>query len=79
MTIVCSNKRERERSVFEIAEVLRNEMSLYPELIAYQAQVAGMMGMGNNGASTVNIEIYGYDFDQTAIMAENIKNNFEQC
>jgi len=73
MTIVCSNKRERERSVFEIAEVLRNEMSLYPELTAYQAQVAGMMGMGNKGASTVNIEIYGYDFDQTAIMAENIK------
>lgn len=73
MTIVCSDKSERERSIFEIAEVLRQEMALYPELTTFQSQVAGMMGGGNAGASTVNIEIYGYDFDQTALMAETIK------
>ncbi|HPF00080.1 MAG TPA: efflux RND transporter permease subunit [Bacteroidales bacterium] len=73
MTVVCSDKSERKRSIFEIAEVLRQEMLLYPELTTFQAQVAGMMGGGIAGTSTVNVEIYGYDFDQTAVMAETVK------
>lgn len=70
MTVVCVDKNERERSIKEIAETLRQEMSMYPEIIDYQAQVAG--GMAGR-ASTVDIEIYGYDFDKTILMADKIK------
>ena len=71
MTVVCVDKNLRERSVMEVAEVLRQEMSLYPEIIDYQAQIQS--GMGNQGPSTVDVEIYGYDFDATSVMAENVK------
>lgn len=71
MTVRCSKKYERERSIFEIAEVLRQEMAQYPEIIDYQCQVSS--GMGGGGASTVDIEIYGYDFDLTTRLAEQTK------
>ena len=70
MQVVCSKKYERERSIFEIAEVLRKEMALYPEIIDYRAQQAGF-GMGAN--STVDVEIYGFDFNTTDVLAETIK------
>lgn len=73
MSVICSNKTERERSIFEIAEVLRNEMQEYPEIIDYQAKVAG----GGMGSNKVEVEIYGYDFDMTNILAENIRLTIE--
>ena len=69
MTVVCNKKYERKRSIFEIAEILRNEMSTYPEIIEYQCGVSGGMG---SGSSKVSIEIYGYDFDQTNLFAEEV-------
>lgn len=75
MTVVCVEKAERDRSIDEIAEVLRQEMALYPEIIDYQAGSGGMGMMG--GASTVDVEIYGFDFDQTNILAENVRNAIE--
>jgi HAE1 family hydrophobic/amphiphilic exporter-1 len=71
MNVICTKKYERDRSIFDIAEVLRKEMALYPEIIDYQAQQAGF-GMGGN--STVDVEIYGYDFNTTDVLAEEIKN-----
>lgn len=70
MYVVCSKKYERERSITEIAEILRKEMAQYPEIIDYRAQMVGF-GMGAN--STVDVEIYGYDFNTTDVLAETIK------
>ncbi len=77
MTIRCLKKYERERSIFEIAEIFRQEMATYPEIIDYTAAVSSGFG-GGGGASTVDVEIYGYDFDQTNIMAENVKQQVRQ-
>ena len=71
MTVVCSKKYERERSIFEIAEVIRKELALYPQILDYSCMPAG--GMGGGGSSTVDIEIYGYDFDATNLFAEQVK------
>ena len=71
MTVVCSKKYERERSIFEIAEVIRKELAQYPQILDYSCQPAG--GMGGGGTSTVDVEIYGYDFDATNLYAEQVK------
>ncbi|MGQ1948635.1 efflux RND transporter permease subunit [Geofilum sp. OHC36d9] len=74
MTVVLVDKRDRERSAFDVAEDLRKEMARYPEIIDFQAQVSsGMAG----AASTVDVEIYGHDFDQTNILAEQIQNKLK--
>lgn len=70
MTIRCTKKWERERSIFEIAEVMRKELNKYPEIIDYTCGVSGGMG---SSASTVNVEIYGYDFNATSRLAEDLK------
>lgn len=69
-SITCTKKSERDRSIADIAEVLRKEMELHPEIIEYQATVSGM-GAGAN--QSVDVEIYGYDFDVTGVLAENIR------
>ena len=71
MTVVCNKKYERERSVFEIAEVIRKELAQYPQILDYSCELAG--GFGGGGVSTVDIEVYGYDFDATNLFAEQIK------
>ena len=71
MTVVCVKKNERKRSIFEIAEVLRSEIAKYPEIVRYQCVVSSGFG-GGGGASTVNVEIYGYDFDATNIVANEV-------
>ena len=76
MTVVCNKKHERERSVFEIAEVIRKELAQYPQILDYSCELAG--GFGGGGVSTVDIEVYGYDFDATNLFAEQIKQTVKE-
>lgn len=71
MTVVCTKKYERERTIFEIAEVIRKELAQYPQILDYSCELSG--GMGGGGASTVDVEIYGYDFDATNLFADQVK------
>lgn len=73
MNVVLVHKEKRDRDVWQIAEVLRQEMQNYPEIIDFQAQMA-TFGMSN---STVDVEIYGYSFDQTSALAEQIKQKIK--
>jgi len=72
MTVVCVKKYERTRSIDEIAEVIRKELVNYPEII--RAQVTSQGGMGGGGGSSVDVEIYGYSFDDTNVLAEQVRN-----
>ena len=69
MTIRLNKKWERERTIWEIAEVLRQELAQYPEIVEYQASISSG---GPGGGNTVDVEIYGYDFDITNQMAQQI-------
>ena len=71
MTVVCNKKYERTRSIEQIGEVIRTELARYPEIIEYQVNASG--GMGGGGRSTVDVEIYGYDFDETNLYAEEVR------
>lgn len=62
---------ERTRSDQDIAEQLRTYLDQLPEIINYTV-TAGAPGMG--GTSTVDVEILGYDFDQTNALAQEIKD-----
>lgn len=72
MTVRLPKKWERDKTVWEIAEILRQEMATYPEIVEYQCQVASN-GPGGGGGNTVNVEIYGYDFDKTSQLAEQTR------
>lgn len=65
---------ERERSIFEIAEVVRAEMEDIPEAIKFSVSTAGGMGSG----PPVAIDVIGNDLDQTSEIAEQLVNRLEQ-
>ena len=61
----------RERSVAEIADVLRGILADYPEFKKVKVTEGGQGGMG--GASTVDVEIYGYSFETTDKVAKEVQ------
>ena len=61
---------DRARSTAQIAEVVRGILKDYPEFKKVRVTEGGM-GMG--GASTVDVEIYGYDFETTDRVAQEIR------
>ena len=76
MTVRLPKKWERDRDIWTIAEILRQEMAQYPEINEYQCNVAG--GMGGGSGNTVDLEIYGYDFDKTSQLAEQCRQLISQ-
>ena len=62
---------ERERSVWDIAAEMRAEIAALPEVINFSVETAGQ-GMGGT-SNTVDVEIYGYDFDVTNAIAEEVR------
>ncbi|MDO5442213.1 MAG: efflux RND transporter permease subunit [Bacteroidia bacterium] len=68
--INLGSMEDRERSSFEIADIIREDLKQYPEV--KKAMVSeGMGAMG--GASTLDVEIYGFDFETTDQVAQAIK------
>ncbi len=61
---------ERERDVWEIAEEIRNDLSVYPEIINYNVTTGD--GGGGFGGNTVDVEVYGYDIAATNIVAQEL-------
>jgi len=62
---------ERKRSDVEIAEQVRRYVLSLPEVIN-SSVTAGGTGM-MSGSSTVDVEIYGYDFDKTNAYAAEVE------
>jgi HAE1 family hydrophobic/amphiphilic exporter-1 len=67
--IMLKDKKLRTRTQFEIADVLRAEIARYPEVVKYSAGRRMMSGMG---ASTVDVKVFGYNFDETTPVAEDL-------
>ena len=61
----------RERSQAEIANVIRDVLRDYPEFKKIKVTEGGG-GMGG-GASTADVEIYGYDFETTDRVAKEVQ------
>ncbi len=62
---------ERERTLFEVGEFIRADLNSYPEIEKYTVSAGGNSGMG--GQSSIDFEIYGYDFDATDKVARDLR------
>lgn len=65
---------ERERGLIEICDLMRKDLAEnYPELKKAQVNLGGGGG-GMGGQSTVDFEIYGYDFTSSDTIANYLSN-----
>ena len=69
--INVGSMEKRERSVGQLANVVRGILADYPEFKKVKVTEGGGMGMG--GASTVDVEIYGYNFETTDRVARELQ------
>lgn len=74
MNIRLTDSGDRDRSITEIADDMRHDIDeLYPDFKKAQVNVGGGRGAGMGGQSTVDFEIYGYDFESTDSVARQLK------
>ncbi len=69
---------DRKRGIVEICEEMREDLAQIPEIDTYQVNVGGSRGGSMGGQSTLDLEIYGYDFDDTDRVAHELKERMEQ-
>ena len=75
MTVTFPERSQRQRTVFEIAEVFRQYLGNRADVVF--SNVSTNMGFGGSGNNNVSVEIYGYDFEATNKVAEDIKNKMK--
>ena len=70
MNIRLSDPGDRDRGIKDIADDMRKDIETgFPEFNKAQVNVGGGRGQGMGGQSTVDFEIYGYDFTETDSVA----------
>lgn len=75
MRIRITDLKERDRSVFVIADQIRDILKRFPDVLQYTVSTGGMGGsMGN----TMDIEIMGHDFNTTTNLAQTIAQQAHQ-
>ncbi|MCM1517475.1 MAG: efflux RND transporter permease subunit [Pseudoflavonifractor sp.] len=72
MNITLTDPGDRDRSITEIAELMRQDLKHYPEFKKAQVNVGGSRGQGMGGQSIIEYEIYGYDFTETDSVAQKL-------
>jgi len=67
---------QRERSMFQISDSIRADLNNMPEILKSNVLAGGGMSMG--GQSTLDVEIYGYDFNETDKIAQTLKDKISK-
>ncbi len=68
---------DRERGLVEICNDMRRDLLEYPQIKTFQVIAGGSSG-GMGGESTVDVEIYGYDFKASDLLAEEVTRKFKE-
>lgn len=76
MNISLTKKTERDLSLTQIGDGLRRILNEYTQIRTYTVNEGGGGSMA--GKSTVDVEIYGYDFDTSDALAEQIAAAFRK-
>ena len=61
---------ERDRSVWEMADALRREMELIPEIVEFSVSTGG----GAAAGTTIDVEVFGFDFNATTALAHQLRD-----
>ncbi len=73
-TIKLKDIGEREKSVWDVAEQLRNDLAVFPEITNYEITTGGGMAMAGN---TVDVDIFGYNLDETTNLASELADKIK--
>jgi HAE1 family hydrophobic/amphiphilic exporter-1 len=67
---------ERKRTVWDIAEAMRADFSVFPEII--NLQITTTQNMGAFGGNAVDVEVYGFDIAATNAVAAQLEEKIKK-
>lgn len=70
-TVRLSEAKDRNRTIFDISEEIREDLAAMPEIHRFQVQPGGG-DMGMAGGNNVSVDIYGYDLTETDEIAADL-------
>ncbi len=75
VSAILVNQEERDRDVWVICDGLRDYLETLPEIVSYTVTPNGGMGAGGMMSNDIAIEIFGYDFTKTSLIAEQLADS----
>lgn len=69
--------KNREKSIYDISDEIRQDLGNMPELYRFQVMPGGG-DMGMTGGSNVALDVYGYDLAMTDQVADALKSKLEK-
>ena len=75
--IKTSTSSERERTLTEICDEMRKDLEQYPEIRIFNV-AAGGVGGGIGGESSVELELYGYNFEESDKWAAEVAKRMRE-
>ena len=69
---------ERERTIFEISDLLRKELAQIPEITKFVVTPGGNRGGGMGGGSNVEIKVFGYDLENSNMVALDLRDKISK-
>ncbi|MBN2480331.1 MAG: efflux RND transporter permease subunit [Bacteroidales bacterium] len=73
-SISLTSAEDRDVTVWDIAERIRQELQKIPEIIKFNVTTGGGMSMST---TTLDVQIFGYDIEQTTLLADQIAEHLE--
>ncbi|PID91409.1 MAG: multidrug transporter AcrB [Bacteroidetes bacterium] len=71
--VTLTDLEERSRDVWTLANLLTEYLETIPEIVSYE--VTPNAGFGGTTENKVEVEIYGYDFESTTMIAMALKDS----
>jgi len=77
VSAILVNQLEREKDVWQISEEIREYLATIPEIVSYTVTPNGGSMGGAMMGNQIDVEIYGYDFTKTTLLANQLVDSLE--
>jgi HAE1 family hydrophobic/amphiphilic exporter-1 len=77
VSAILVNQLEREKDVWQISEEIREHLATIPEIVTYTVTPNGGSMGGAMMGNQIDVEIYGYDFTKTTLLANQLVDSLE--
>jgi len=78
VSAILTNQLERDKDVWQISEEVRVYLATIPEIVSFVVTPNGGSMGGTMMGNQIDVEIYGYDFTKTTLIANQIIDSLER-